>query len=634
MRKIENLNNVRKTVLKLEKEINAISNNLSKVKNKDHSTMKNIINNINVLLTQNSIEKNIFRKEFNNLNEDRKIDERNQTINKDNHPNYINERNIDYLFLLNKQKIKNNKKESKSYFNKKSISSSKFNIKNTEEEKKIIYNKNSNLNLNITIDEIKNSNKNKIIEIPNNKDNSGLNRTNLITYSKPKLMTEYSKKKLKINKNILNQTNNSFKINKKLNEQMKNLKHLSSKDKNNKNNNNKNNSILNSLYYNYKDNSENNIYPKEIFLNDENINKITFSHDEPKINKSQKDYNYDKEYNLQEFEKDFDIISSIKKNKKLILEKKINKNQKKDLIINNCINQNNIYNNYNYQSNLNNIYNRAYIKPSCLSYDDYLNKNNLSEKIVKSDNKNYINSFHNQNNLKSNENSDLFYLENNFNSLGNISSQRKVKEIKDKIYRNKSFNKSINQKNLSVKKNINNNKINQLLKMLKANNINEAIDKINKLLKYENELNEFKEFYNQNFVDNEKLFKYSEREWLSKIIKRYESNKKYKNYCKSIMNNFKIKNFNNFKMFINDILSENKKMKSSINDINEILYEDNQYYNNINNINRNTHINNKYNIKTKLNYEINNKENISDNNANFTEQNNYKMITEYMNAFY
>ena len=49
MKKIESLNNVQKTVLQLEKEISAISNNITKVKNKDHATMKKIINNINYL---------------------------------------------------------------------------------------------------------------------------------------------------------------------------------------------------------------------------------------------------------------------------------------------------------------------------------------------------------------------------------------------------------------------------------------------------------------------------------------------------------------------------------------------------------------------------------------------------------
>ena len=38
---MKNLNNMKKTVLRLEKEISAISDNLSKVKNKGHTTMNN-----------------------------------------------------------------------------------------------------------------------------------------------------------------------------------------------------------------------------------------------------------------------------------------------------------------------------------------------------------------------------------------------------------------------------------------------------------------------------------------------------------------------------------------------------------------------------------------------------------------
>ena len=46
---MENLNNMKKTVLKLEKEISEISMNLSKVQKREHSKMKNIIQNINNL---------------------------------------------------------------------------------------------------------------------------------------------------------------------------------------------------------------------------------------------------------------------------------------------------------------------------------------------------------------------------------------------------------------------------------------------------------------------------------------------------------------------------------------------------------------------------------------------------------
>ena len=57
MKKIEYLSNTQKTVLKLEKELNAISKNLSIVKDKDYITMKKIIHGINYLLAKDAYEK-------------------------------------------------------------------------------------------------------------------------------------------------------------------------------------------------------------------------------------------------------------------------------------------------------------------------------------------------------------------------------------------------------------------------------------------------------------------------------------------------------------------------------------------------------------------------------------------------
>ena len=56
---MDNLDNMKKTVLKLEKEISAISMNLSKVQKKEHSKMQNIIQNINNLLNKESKQNNI-----------------------------------------------------------------------------------------------------------------------------------------------------------------------------------------------------------------------------------------------------------------------------------------------------------------------------------------------------------------------------------------------------------------------------------------------------------------------------------------------------------------------------------------------------------------------------------------------
>ena len=73
MRKMENLNNMKKTVLKLEKEIMAISNNLSKVKNKDYTTMKKIIYNINNLLGKDIQNNNLYKNDYMNNLSDKKM---------------------------------------------------------------------------------------------------------------------------------------------------------------------------------------------------------------------------------------------------------------------------------------------------------------------------------------------------------------------------------------------------------------------------------------------------------------------------------------------------------------------------------------------------------------------------------
>ena len=183
MKKIESLNNARKTVLKLEKEINAISNNLSKVKNKDHTTMKKIINNINYLLTNDSYENKsqLYKNEKTEEKKEPKIPEESKIISTPQE--YHSDRNIDYLFLLNKYKNNNNnEKNNKQYFNRKCSSSSKINVYNSSKEKNFIksYNTNIKTKVNNVI-----SNRNKIIDEGKN----CLNKINQMNYSKPRLLT-------------------------------------------------------------------------------------------------------------------------------------------------------------------------------------------------------------------------------------------------------------------------------------------------------------------------------------------------------------------------------------------------------------------------------------------------------------
>ena len=343
MRKIESLNNVRKTVLKLEKEISAISTNLSKVKHKDHTTMKKMINNINILLTKDNLDKSLYKNDPKIDNEENKnTDEENHMTNKSHkssHYNYNSVRNIDYLLLLNnRHKTKNNYTENKtglnkSYFNKKCASSSKIGINNTQKEQDLLYDYNMNIGTGISRNEnIKNSVRNKMIEYPID---DNLNKSNQNQYLKPKLVTQYSNRNSSYYINKKNNT--SIKNDKEMIDQLKNEKYLTLDGKMNKGNNVPK-SILNSLYYENQncdtdENDKNNITNHtNNFLNEKknkNKNKSAFSYEkkEPEFLelRKNKEFTFDAKDNDSKVGSEKELLSKVKKNKKLILEKKVKK---------------------------------------------------------------------------------------------------------------------------------------------------------------------------------------------------------------------------------------------------------------------------------------------------------------------
>ena len=355
MRKIESLNNVRKTVLKLEKEINAISTNLSKVKHKDHTTMKKMINNINLLLTKEGLDKSLYK---NDNEENKYIDEENHKTNKSNkssHYNYKSVRNIDYVLLLNNShKTKNNYTEiknglNKTYFNKKCASSSKIGINNIQKEQDLLYDFNVNIGPGISRNEnIKNSIRNKMIDYPMD---DNFNKSNHNKYLKPKLMTKYSKRNSSYYMN--KQNNTSAKTDKEIIDQIKNEKYLTLDRKINKGNN-RPQSALNSLYYDNKnydidENGKNRItnhtnnFLNEDKNNNKNKNKEAFSYEkrEPQVLelRKNKEFTFDEKDNDSKLESEKELLSKVKRNKKSNLEKKLKKNQD-NLIIKNILKEN------------------------------------------------------------------------------------------------------------------------------------------------------------------------------------------------------------------------------------------------------------------------------------------------------
>ena len=613
MKKIESLNNARKTVLKLEKEINAISNNLSKVKNKDHTTMKKIINNINYLLTNDSDENKskLYKNEKTEGKKEPKNPEESKIIS--TRYEYNSDRNIDYLFLLNKYKNNNNEKNNKQYFNRKCSSSSKINVYNSSKEKNFI--KSYNTNIKTKVNNVISNNRNKIVEEGKN----CLNKTNQMTYSKPRLLTEYSKRNSNNNIYIGGKNNTSYK-DKNIGEQIKNIKYLSFNKNINKDTKKKNkykkDPILNTLYYNYRDNTDNN-FLKNNYLNYNN--KITFSYEQPDLMNNNEKNLYEKEDNKYNNEKD--ILYTNKTNKI----SNLGKNEKpiQEIVLN-------MKNNYNNSSNTHyrsdNVY-ESNKKSHYINIDyDYSNKNNLSEKFIKREKDNDILSYDSHTIKKINENLlGKNNIEDNYNTWGPYKTQRKrrIKESNNKYY-SKSLNSiNINNSNIrkSIKKNFKNDftdtdNINYLLNILQVKDINEAIIKVSHLLGYEKDINKLKQLFSncENFTfDNNNL-------WLSNIIKNYKRNEKYKNFCQSIMILNKIKNFEEFKMFIKNNLQKNKNG-------NNILNENENYLN----INQNDK---KININDSISNS--NREKFSDNSDDikFSNSNNFKIITEYMQTYY
>ena len=608
MKKIESLNNAQKTVLQLEKEINAIGNNLSKVKHKDHNTMKKIINNINYLLSKDEYKNKNYKNETNEEKEENKQLERIK-INQNYQNIQNNDRNIDYFLILNKQKSNNNNKEkcsNKPYFNRKCFSTSKIN-NNISVEKKFINDYNTNRNLKIN----ENFNRNKIINFTNNI----MNKNNM-TYSKPRLLTEYSKRN---SNNNISYKNNTFNKNGGCNKHsIKNIKYLTLNEKVNnsyKNKRNKKSSILDSLYYNYKDNTENNNFFKNNYLKENIKNQTAFSFDQPEMNNSEKVKDLKGFFNEKKGRKNLKLKqskqfqSTAKKNKKIISDKNMEDEQNIDFNPNN----NNFYNNSTIKYNMNEIYNKSKKDfPFLNSKDEDLSKSSITEKKNRQEKYNYIFPYEH---LIFNDNNNI---EKNCKNCDIYKTQKMIKDYNHNNYSSKSLN-SNNMNNNNDKE-----KIDFLLNMLNVNDINEGIIKVNNLLKYEKDINQLKELYKNAYHEK---YNFDKNEiWLSKIINNYKRNERYKNFCQNIMIIYKIKNFEEFKKFTKKLLTKtkNKDYKEYSNGKNKI------------NIDKN-YSNSKYNKADILKKNKNIKENekdIDSNNSediNFTNIQNFKIITDYIN---
>ena len=662
---MENLTNMKKTVLKLEKEISAISNNLSKVKNKDHSTMKKIIHNINNLLAKDADKNNIYKNEnnnyMNNIEKDQKTSD-NNLIKKIDYIRNSTERNTDYIltpFNKNKKNELKKKVENQQYFNKKSNSSSRINCNIISEGNKENYSKKffgpyKSKNY-VTTESLKTANTNRnnnIIDFPNNKI---LNKTNQMTYSKPKLKNECSKKKTKLSINISNYNNNNninsnfykksntlTKKEIKESESITNLKYLTLNEKTNqiiKENNFKKPENTYNLYYKYN----NDVEKKALFEENSNKNKndnFFYTYEQNDVNKNDKYLNkieydeFDGKNNLNEeykVESQKDTLLNNKKNKKIIFERKSKRNNNFTIKSNPNI-RNPLSHNYNINST--HLFNSKYTinkakNNSLLSLDEEnKNKNELSD-IIFNNKKKYIFD-------KNNSNDNIYVINTNSTDKKNKINYI-TKNISHLNLEKINFSSDERCENTDTSEDKDKDKINKLLYMLNANNLDDAIQKVGNLLKYEKYINKLKELYNEPHKRNNYNEQNNNLFWVSSIIKRYKKNEKYRNYCKNIMLQNEITHFNEFKNFIDNILIKNRKNTGFIIEVKNILCEDeynsnNKTIKNLKNINKMNYEASK-NIKEDINKFMNNSDNSND--IKFTQNDDTsKKLNKYLLTHY
>ena len=237
------------------------------------------------------------------------------------------------------------------------------------------------------------------------------------------------------------------------------------------------------------------------------------------------------------------------------------------------------------------------------SYSKYFNINdrlfnNMSKKINNTDNTNNninfdsINSNSKDskvNNLNINyaENNEDIAISSNKINKSNISYYNYPTQLTQLLKHNKinSFreknsvyhNHIKNMKNASIKKisdsdsNNNDNKIKEFMDMLGTNDYNDTKEKIQKLILVENFAKNLAKLYKKennnkkNINLNEILY------WVSYISQYYNNNKEYEIFCKKVMEEYNISDFNEFKNFICNIMENNKKNQCLIGDVKKIL---------------------------------------------------------------
>ena len=266
-----------------------------------------------------------------------------------------------------------------------------------------------------------------------------------------------------------------------------------------------------------------------------------------------------------------------------IFQKKENRN------INNLILENE---NINSKADINKKKNNTLTKLLIKNKKDFIyfnrNKQNYIKQNTKSNKANKIKTYYFKNR---NDN----YKERNrkMNTLQQTNIIKNIRDNDEDIHENYKNNSDSSNNNINIdieNENNENKEIKELLKSLKLKSINDLKLKLKEYQTtdiFTNRVISLFYKYNTNIAKdeidlNDILY------WISSLVKNKKENDEYKSYCKNLMKENNIKNFEEFKSFIDKILNKNIQNNNFIGGVKKILstnIDDNSDFNFIDNIN-------------------------------------------------
>ena len=216
------------------------------------------------------------------------------------------------------------------------------------------------------------------------------------------------------------------------------------------------------------------------------------------------------------------------------------------------------------------------------------NKQNYIKQNTKSNKANKIKTYYFKNR---NDN----YKERNrkMNTLQQTNIIKNIRDNDEDIHENYKNNSDSSNNNINIdidNENNENKEIKELLKSLKLKSINDLKQKLKEYQTTDIFTNRvISLFYKCNTnIAKDEIDLNDILYWISSLVKNKKENDEYKSYCKNLMKENNIKNFEEFKSFIDKILNKNIQNNNFIGGVKKILstnIDDNSDFNFIDNIN-------------------------------------------------